>query len=88
MLSPSLFGCGAFCRLHFFSLYAGVLLMTAGALVSLREAATLLWGNENRTSRNRTVELLKCNNVYIFKDGKKFYIRRADLKQFERAEDE
>jgi len=63
-------------------------LMTAGVLVSLKEAAELLWGNQNRTSRNRTVELLKCNNVHIFKDGKKFYIRRADLKQFERAEDE
>lgn len=62
--------------------------MSAGALVSLREAAELLWGNTSRVSRNRTVELLKCNNVHIFKDGKKFYIRRADLKQFESADNE
>ena len=62
--------------------------MSAGVLVDLKEAAQLLWGKQNRTSRNRTVELLKCNNVHIFKDGKKFYIRRADLKQFESADNE
>lgn len=62
--------------------------MAAGVLISLKEAANILWGNVNRTSRNRTLELLRCNNVRMFKDGKKFYIRRADLKQFESGDDE
>ncbi len=58
--------------------------MTSALLLSIREVTEKLWGGKyDRTKRARTVQLLKCQRVKMYKDGRNYYIRASDMREFE-----
>jgi hypothetical protein len=52
-----------------------------GRLVTIAEATHFLWGNDNRSLRNRTRDFLKVNEVEMLRDGKQYFVRALDLKR-------
>lgn len=50
-------------------------------LLTIAEATTFLWGNDNRSLRNRTRDFLKVNEIQMLRDGKQYFVRVLDLKR-------
>jgi len=62
--------------------------MTSALLLSIREVTERFWGKYDRTKRARTVQLLRCQGVKMYKDGRNWYIRASDMREFEGGDDE
>jgi len=50
-------------------------------LLTIREISEELFGDYNKSLRNRVYNLLEANDVPRIKDGKQFYVTRAALEQ-------
>jgi len=53
--------------------------MSGGRLISVRELAEELFGAFTPTNRNRVYNFIEANNLKRLRDGKKWWIVRADL---------
>jgi hypothetical protein len=62
--------------------------MTGALLLTIKQVTERLWGKYDRTKRERTLNFLKCQNVKMFKDGRNWYIRASDMREFEGGDDE
>lgn len=48
-------------------------------LINTKQAAELLFGEDNQTTRKRVSRFAAANNVKIIKDGRSVWYRREDI---------
>jgi len=52
-----------------------------GEMLEVREAARILWGNSDRKAYERTLRLLKNDDIKTFRDGRKIFVSRSEIEK-------